>query len=47
MLPPVINLLTQLVVRKVSKVNNDLQTFGKTSNSKKMMHGLHNMFYFE
>ena len=35
MLPPVINLLTQLVVRKVCKVNNDLQTFGKTTNSKK------------
>ena len=45
MLPPGINRVTQLIVFKVYKVNNRLQTVEKKR--KKIMHGLHYMFYFE
>ena len=44
-LPPGINRLTRLTVCKVYKINNNLQTFEKTTRNKKIMHGLHNMFY--
>ena len=38
--------LTPLVVCKV-KINNRLKTFEKTMTNKKVVHGLHKMFYFE
>ena len=32
---------------KVYKVNNHLKTFEKTTTNKKIIHGLHDMLYFE